>query len=1052
MLCGSNDPLPGGQLGLSVSDPPTHNTCHTRWLPGAAILHPLHQLRPLHVFPTHAHAHAHAHPPTSGSLHGMNRPASTSTPAMQLMPEPDRDDVPHIVGVSSVASELEGVPTSVESYDHISGRDKRNGETSFYVNNYNNLKDTHVTIYQERRTTCACACWVECEHGRQGPAAGKFVVPLSLAVNHFIVLEVEEQTGCGAASFQELRALAAPGSPHQASVQSAVRAVLDFLPYGEYQGRLENEALRDSQRPTDKWRYMPIISRSKRSLSGLFSDKPVEMLAALAVHSSKCVIRVFPRSFQFSPTKTSVKLDISLQIDSSRDLIELVREVVGNEYDTILKRILHFSMENSKTAVDYRNSVFAMYNDALPQSKYYPAHILKRKKEKAWSLIESIPCRLGELICDAAFYSPLLCAETGVKDDRGWVTHTLLSKQVRSHMLKHYQCSDSSLKRIIDALRTGSEFRASDGSRAFYSTEVGFQKLKALFEAKLNAGNMALLIAHKLIREEALKHLPEGAATRDADGYPLLIALRGVRLEFFDADLVASGITNLSVTTRVYGKGGCFSESTVVRQDLPYNRVPRMEGQDTAKESKTHRSKDFGGKVVAAAWILSDPVHVDAALGEHSPWLVRSLPGQTLKWDSMGLQAQVRYATWTLAFLDGYLFFQHPDSRVLFDPVSVTPNNPLCQEWGKKSGPHGTPISPADVVQVECRVAGTRHPCVVADSTPLLKMTDTARTKKAVLLPFLKEAARTPPQSRVRGASASAIFSITKRARWNSLEVDSLRAGIARDRVVKCYANLRRAKIPSGEFAEWCRLHPDVLDRLDEAQQQVETFYYSGVCPETLPAMVHADLLLCAINACSTVQDKKQAGRAARQLSQNTEEYIDCRTGEAILELMVGEFAPAREPHTAKLQRSCGGNGSTKPVTFGVACGLKDSTLVDFRDGWDATWLHEQRLFTELVSSRQAAINAIWTFEASRGGDIVSSVAKTAELCKQVVCARFGVHMPKPWCYEDDWGEWKPEQDVFLKHIIKKYPAKVVSEMNRKLLCSTAGLTTDKADHDSDSD
>ena len=982
----------------------------------------------------------------------MNQLASTDTPVVKIMPEPDDADMPHIVGVSSVATELEGVPTSVLSYDQISGRNKRNEQPPYCENRHNNLKDTHVTIYQDRRTTCSCGCLVECEKGRLAPASGKFVVPLSLAVNHFIVLEIEEQTGCKVTSCKDVRELAAPDSPHRDSVKSAVRAVFAFLPYGDYPGRLENEALRESQRPTDQWRYIPVIARSKRSLSGIFSDKPVEVLTALAVNSSKCVFRVFPRSFQFSTLKSSVKLDISLQIDSSRDLIELVQVVVGHESDHFLRRILQFSMENSKTAVDYRNSVFAMYNDALPQSKYYPAHILDKKKEKAWNMIESIPHRLGELICDAAFCSPLICAEPGVKDDRGWVTHTLLSADVKSHMRKQYECSHESLKRIIDALRTGNEFREPGGVRKFYSTEVGFQKLKALFEAKLNAGNMAMLIAHKLIREEAIKHLPLGANTRDSNGYPTPIALRGVPVEFFDADLVASGITNFSVVTRVYGKEGSFSESSVVRQDLPYNRVPRTEGQDTAKESKTHRCKDFGGKVVAAAWILSDPVQVDAVLSELPSWLVRSLPGQTLKWDHMGLQAQIRYATWTLAFLDGYLFFRPPDSRVLFDPVSVVPNNPLCQEWGKKSGLHGTAISLASVLQVQCRAATPPLLGAASSAASRLQVTNSARTKKTLVLPFLEHLARAPSPSRMRSASTGAIFAITKRARWNSPEVDLLRDGIARDQVVKRYASLRRVKMPSLEFAEWCRLHPNVLDHLDEARSMAETFYYSGMCSEKLPAMIQTDLLLCALNACRPIQEQRKQERCAQTQNHKTEECIDVRTGESILKLMVEEFVPLKEPHKASVQRSCGGNGSTKPVTFGMACGLIDRTLVDFRDTWEATWVHEKRLFEDLTASRQTALNAIWSLESHQAGDIVNNVNKTAALCKQVVCARFGAHSPKPWCYEEDWGVWKSEQDHFLTNLSKKYSATVVSDMNRKLLCSTEGLSADKDGYDSDLD
>jgi hypothetical protein len=951
-------------------------------------------------------------------------------PDIDILPEPDTD-TPHIVGVSSVATELEGVPTSTDAYDQFSGRNKLNVETPFMENKFNNLKDTHATMYQDRHTTCSCGCLSECAPGKIGPSSAKFAVPLSLAVCHYIVMEIEEKTGCVINSLEDVCHLVTSTAAQKDQVQSAVRAVMEFLPCGEYTGRLENEALKDKARPTDKWVYVPTIARAKRPLCGISSDKPAEALSALAVHCSKCVKRVFPRSFRFSDT--DFKLDISTQINSSCDLIELVKVTVGDVFDTLLKRIVRFSMEHSKTSVDYRNSVFAMYTDALPQSKHYPTHILDNKKQKARDLIESIPSRLGELVCDAAFHSPLLKSNGGDKDHRGWVSHRLLRKDVEDTMERAFTCTPGAMQRMVDALRTGQESRGSDGQGYLTTTKVGFQGLKSLFEAKLNAGNMALLIAHKLVREEALMYLPRGTESRDADGYPIPITLRGVAPEFFDADAVATGITDFTIVTRVYGTGGCYSESSVVRQDLPYNRVPRPDDQDSAKESKTHRCKDFGGKVVSATWMLSNPDEVEAILKSRPRWLTRALPGRTLKWNELGCHAQTRYTRWSLAFLDGYLFFRHPEWRVIFDPISAVPNTPLCQEWGKKSGPHGTAICQSKIVTVGLNppsVAVLRHHQVLPAVPALsLRVTDTTRTKKKIISSIIN-----PLISRSRSTSGEAIFAITRRSSWNAQDMDAMRERVAHDRVSKCYSNLRRTKIPSPELSEWCRLHPDVLFHLEETHDLTYKFYWSGLCSETLPAMVHADLLLSALSACGEI---KKRGRTEAVDNTVRPERIDCQTGFAILESMVGEFTPLQDAHRAKFQKSCGGNGISRPVTFGVGCGLKDDTLVEFSASWDETWRLEKRYLSDGMASRQVALNSIWVSGTCGGEDCARKVSKTAQLCKQVVCARFGPHSSKPMYYEEEWGTWKPEQDIFLQSLEKRFSPQVVDEMNGKFISPT---------------
>ena len=507
-----------------------------------------------------------------------------------------------------------------------------------------------------------------------------------------------------------------------------------------------------------------------------------------------------------------------------QDLFFLVRGALGSQAEPFLHAAVKFTVQHSKTAVDFRNSVYNMVFHGLPQSEFVPDSLVNQHANATWLVarINALPERLGEFIADAS-RGPLTHHHARFTTNGNKEYLQIPESTVRELLYSVYECTEEASSRAVQALSDAPAAKLPDGMIG--SSKIGPSKLRTPFSERATAGNVGYMLLHQLQRQIAIRLNRDAAGTplpdRDEDGYPLALAADGiVDANFFDANAIAASVVTLacehhvevtdwSVEDPSRHHRATAMESTITEADLPFARNPSRAGEDSA--ARTHRQQDFNRKLVMAAWLLQDPADLEAVVRARDEegaghWLTGTLSGRSVRWDEFSPGAKRRYASHALAFADAYVGFSRPPARVYYDVLAPIPNTPHEVSWNDTNSQSvlvyaGHARSDVQIVRFQINGDNTLAP---ADAVP----------------------AGQPPGHRT---SVRAAFLAGRAFVMDACPNDDLRNGVRGIDLLRSigakYDELRRSPLPNAIFALWCKEHPTLgIGDVRELREAISAF------------------------------------------------------------------------------------------------------------------------------------------------------------------------------------------------------------------------------------
>ena len=938
------------------------------------------------------------------------------------------------------------LPISPFEHDVMTGRNKVNSEPFCQTTGDVVLSKGHVELLTANLIRCACGCvkvFGEKDKTQRPPGQpAEYAVPATVACQHMIIDRVLKTTDARPESLEDFLGVAT-----DPQVQRSVKECLLFVKNGPCERSEADDPILAAE--SDPSPFDP-------PLTGIDFAEPVSALEILGVNRPECMLKLFPHAVSLK----GQGINGHLIRQSIHELVLMVKTSVGDQHDDVLRSIIKFSVQNSVTAHNFRNEIALVLFHGLPQSKFFPSHILDERKERMASLVSAIPQRFGKMVTDAAmgtFMRLDLLTQNGTIGGKN--AYAVDDRLVRKELGRFYNCSERSVQKAKDLLHR-------------YRGDIGPEALRALFDEKCNPGNVAYMICHKILREEALKHR-EGENNRDDQGYPLPYTFANIAAEFFDANAVREGMSEVQVPAKRVAEG------TVVHGNLSAVSLP-FRRYGAGGDVKHHRPLVFSSKLTDAQWMILEDREVDAMIAEidqgRQRWMLKSPWGTVTKWAALPRGEKVHFVSWSLAFLDAYVGFRRPAERVTFDTIGARASVPLCIKTNI-GGAVGFNVQ--NLLRVELVVSKKIH----AELHPLGAIARHRGHLRASHLRGSKWEKTDEPAGfvleRIGGDAVQRLDSLRAKqlelrhmtippcafSRWiveniidhsnlttfryvavdfvHTSDPSSIASRTAQQMIVIADKLCEKPRLAAPEtIALWKASgarggkHRHMFDisretrdnkaalaviRADKRKRIIADTWKNGPknarenlglgqdCTET-------DLVASARNYLGGAAKKPALARLCEELlfvignpfDQKVNEF-DVGVGTKVLSLMVEKFLP--------------GQDRPRGVVFGMSCGFD---LV--QDEWDAICMAERNAFMAemadpLVAQRLARIWQCNTDEDSK------KVARTASLCVAVLKNRFGNKRQKHAAFEREWATILPVHEQFLDRVAKKFDAKKLKEI-----------------------
>jgi len=944
------------------------------------------------------------------------------------------------------------LPISPFEHDAMTGRNKLNSEPFCQRSGDVVLSKCYVDLLQENLTRCACGClkpFGEKDTTTRRPGhAAEYAVPATVAAQHMIISRVFKTTDVRPDSLESFLGVA-----KDPEVRRCVAESMLFVKNGtppETRGNGGGILVEEREDvPFDP------------PLTGIDIEEPVSALELLGVNRSECMHRLFPYAVSLKGNDVPEGINGSLIRQSIHDLVQMVKASVGEEHDTVLRSIIQFSVQNSVTAYNFRSEIALVLFYGLPQSKFFPRHVLDDRKGRMAALVSAVPLRFGKMVTDAAmgtFMRPDLLTPAGMVGGKS--AYSVEDRLVRKELGRFAVCSEESLKKAKKLLHT-------------YRGDIGPEALRALIDEKCNPGNVAYMICHKVLREEALKHLQGKEAHRDDHGYPIAYTFANIAPEFFDANALREGISEVHVpATKV--AGGTVVHGNLSMTSLPWRR--HSNGGDV----KHHRPLVFSSKVTDAQWMILEDEEVDAAVAEldagRQLWMLKTHWGKVPSWAALPRDEKVHFVSWTLASLDAYAGFRRPETLVMIDTIGVKPSVPLyikkklggCVGFNVENLVRVELALSKKVITAELHPVGAlaRHRGLLKDShlrgqkwkktkepaefvlgrfgEDAVQRLDSLRAKQLALRDM-----KIPPCAFSRWVAEN-IIDHRNLATFRYVAVDFVSVSdptgtasrTAQQMIVIADRFWEKPRLAAPEaIALWraggsrggtsahmydisreTKSNKDALDsiRADKKKRVLADTWKKGP-QDALQTLglghdcTEADLVVSLRNYLGGPETRPALARLCEKLlfliGNPVDEMIsesDVGVGTKVLSAMVGRFVPGPAP--------------PRGAVFGMACGFEQ-----VQHEWDDVWKAEQRAFEAemadpLVERRLARI---WMCNDEDS----KKVGKTVQLCISVLKNRFGQKRQKHAAFESDWAQILPLHKQVLDRMARRFDSKKLKEI-----------------------
>ena len=934
-------------------------------------------------------------------------------------------------------------------HDVMTGRNKLNSEPFFRQTGDVVLSRGHVELLTDNLIRCACGCvkvFGEKEKTQRPPGQpAEYAVPATVATQHMIIDRVFETTDARPESLEDFLGVA-----KDPQVQKCVEECLLFVKNGP--------------RDDERCEADPILVAESDTapfdppLTGIDLPEPVSALEILGVSRPECMLKLFPHAVSLKAGSHGINGPLIRQ--SIHELVLMVKTSVGDRHDDILRSIIEFSVQFSVTAHNFRNEIALVLFHGLPQSKFFPSHVLDERKQRMASLVSAVPKRFGKMVADAAMGTFMRLDLLKPADSIGGKkSYTVDDRLVQKELARFYHCSERSVEKAKKLLYK-------------YRGDIGPEALRALFDEKCNPGNVAYMICHKILREEVLKHRGDGN-NRDDQGYPLPYTFANVAAEFFDANAVREGISEVQVPAKKVADG------LVVHGNLSALSFPfRRHG--AGGDVKHRRPLVFSSKLTDAQWMITEDAEVDAMIAEvdqgRQRWMLQSPWGAVTKWAALPRSEKAHFVSWTLAFADAYVGFRRPAELVTFDTIGARASVPLCIKTNV-GGVVGFDVQ--NLIRVELVVSKKIH----AELHPLGGIARHRQHLKASHLRGSRWKKTDEPAEfvfeRFGGDAVHRMDSLRVKqlelhhmqippcafSRWiveNAIDhrnlttfryvaVDFVRTSDpgsipsrTAQQMIVITDKLSEKPRPTApeEIAFWkadgarggthhhmfdiARETRDNKAALDVVRAEKRKRILAGALKNgPKDAREHlglgqgcteADLVVSARNYLGGSAKKPALARLCEELlfvigkpMEETITEFDVGVGTKVLSLMVEKFLP--------------GEDRPRGVVFGMACGFDL-----FQDEWGEICTGERNAFMAEMADPLVAQRLARIWQSADTDN--TKVAKTVSVCVAVLRNRFGNKRQKHAAFEQEWGRILPVHEQFLDRLAKKFDGEKLKEMS----------------------